>query len=92
MSEKKIHIKYYGMVQGVGFRWTAERAANSLGLSGWVRNCKDGTVEVVCEGDEKNITSFLKRINETMGAYIKSVNIEWQEATGEFDSFNIRFH
>ena len=55
-----IHIKVFGRVQGVGFRaWTC-RQANSLCLSGWVRNRISGSVEIMADGNEKDIVVFLK--------------------------------
>ncbi|MCQ9206749.1 MAG: acylphosphatase [Omnitrophica bacterium] len=79
------------MVQGVGFRWTAERIANSLGLTGWVRNCPDGTVEAVGEGQEEDINAFMNRIKNEMQPYIRSVRTDWEEPRGEFDTFTINF-
>ena len=92
MPRKRVLIVYSGAVQGVGFRWTAERAANSLGLAGWVKNCPDGTVETVCEGEESDLGAFINKIKKSMEHYIRSADTSWGEATGEFDSFNIRFY
>ena len=92
MSSKQAHIVYSGMVQGVGFRWTVERAANSLFLTGWVRNCPDGTVEVVCEGKTGDINVFMDKINKEIGHYIRKSDVKWREAKGEFDKFEIRFY
>lgn len=44
-----------GRVQGVGFRWFVQRAAVSLGVAGWARNCDDGSVEVIAAGSAENI-------------------------------------
>ena len=49
MSE--LHVRVTGIVQGVGFRWFVRERARRLGLSGWVRNLSDGSVEVVASGD-----------------------------------------
>jgi len=92
MPKKRAHIVYSGNVHGVGFRWTAERAAFSLHLTGWVMNCPNGTVEVTCEGREGDINAFIDRVKEEMSGYIGSARVSRQEATGEFNSFNIRFH
>jgi len=92
MPKKRAHIVYSGNVQGVGFRWTAERAAFSLKLTGWVMNCPNGAVEVVCEGTEDDINSFIDSIKEEMSGYVRSTKVSWQEATGEFNSFHIRFY
>ena len=80
------------MVQGVGFRFTAERIALNLGLVGWVKNLFDGRVEVVCEGEESNIVDFLDKMkNGPMKRYMENTQVAWQDATGEFDDFTIRF-
>ncbi len=54
-----IHIFVSGRVQGVGYRAWAQRTAQSLNVSGWVRNRINGQVEILAEGDDKNIDSFL---------------------------------
>ena len=61
IENKRIHAYFSGSVQGVGFRFTAERLASALGLTGWVKNLQDGRVEVTCEGQEKDINGFLLR-------------------------------
>jgi len=53
-----------GRVQGVGFRYFAERVARSLGLAGYVRNCADGTVEVYAAGDAFALAQFKLRLAE----------------------------
>lgn len=91
MPEKRVRVVYSGSVHGVGFRFTVERIANSIGLKGWVQNCPDGSVEVVCEGGEKDLNIFLSKIKKAMAHYIRSSRIEWQEPTDEFDAFDIKF-
>ena len=88
---KRLHLYYSGSVQGVGFRFTAERAASSLGLTGWVKNLSDGRVEVMCEGKDTALKDFLQRIGDTFKDYIRDFDVEWAAATGEFDGFDIRF-
>ena len=91
IMQKRLHIYYAGSVQGVGFRFTVERTANSLGLSGWVRNLGDGRVEAVVEGEETALESFRKKIRETFDDYIRQADEVSGKATGEFESFDIRF-
>ena len=80
------------MVQGVGFRFTAERIALSLGLCGWVKNIFNGGVEVVSEGEEADLVLFLDKIkNGSMKRYITNTDVEWQKPTGEFADFSINF-
>lgn len=88
---KRAHLFYSGTVQGVGFRWAVQDAADPLGLTGWVRNCPDGTVEVVCEGPKESIELFMNKVKKVMGYYVRAVRRDWQDATGEFDGFNITF-
>lgn len=56
-----IHVIITGRVQGVGYRAWTVRNAQALGLSGWVRNRRDGTVEAVFQGDETSVNDMLTR-------------------------------
>jgi acylphosphatase len=89
--KKRVHAYYAGTVQGVGFRFTAERAARELGIVGWVRNLRDGRVEILVEGDESLLKDFLAKIKKRMGYYIRDTDIELREPTGEFSDFEIAF-
>jgi acylphosphatase len=91
MTKKRAHVIYSGTVQGVGFRWTAEHHANSLKLTGWVRNCPDGTVEVVCEGAEEDIRDFLQKVKAEMSHYIRAAKVDWEAPAGDLDRFDIKF-
>lgn len=53
------HIVFYGRVQGVGFRYYAVNKANQLGLTGWVKNLPDGTVEMEVQGEEPLIDQLI---------------------------------
>lgn len=91
--KKRLHIYYSGSVQGVGFRFTAERVALALGLTGWVKNLNDGRVEVVCEGDEAALIDFINKIkNGPMRNYITGAKVSWHEPTGEYKHFGIEFY
>ena len=90
--KKRVHLFYSGRVQGVGFRFTTESLALSLGVTGWVKNVPDGRVEVLCEGEEAKLVQLLEKIrNGPMKSYIRAVESNWSEATGEFNDFSIRF-
>ncbi len=58
-SIKRIHAIIHGRVQGVFFRETTCQQAKTLGLTGWVRNLADGTVETEFQGEEKTVTRML---------------------------------
>ncbi|MBQ8087424.1 MAG: acylphosphatase [Clostridia bacterium] len=68
------HYRFYGSVQGVGFRYRARYAASLFGVSGWVRNCWDGSVEMEAQGDEANLAHMLERI--FAGAFIQVERME----------------
>lgn len=61
MKREKVrkHIFFYGRVQGVGFRYYAVQKANQLGLTGWVKNLYDGSVEMEVEGQEELIDQLI---------------------------------
>lgn len=88
---KQIHVYYVGRVQGVGFRYTAEDLAREMGVSGWVKNLRDGRVELVVEAEEDALKNFLHRIEEVFSSYIGNKDVAWLAATGEFKDFQIRF-
>jgi len=89
--DRQLHIYYSGTVQGVGFRFTAERIGASLGLGGWVKNLRDGRVEVLCVGKESAIKEFLRKMEDAFKEYIRDSDVEWNEPTGEYIGFDIKF-
>lgn len=91
MASKRVHVFYSGRVQGIGFRFTAEAIARDLGVVGWVRNLRDGRVEVIAEGEEKTLKVFLEKIAQEMSGYISDTDLSWSEPTGEFDDFGLKF-
>lgn len=72
MAELRKKYKFYGRVQGVGFRYTAKYLAQSLGLTGWVENEYDGTVKMEVQGREPMIDKLLEGLNRN-----SFINIEW---------------
>jgi acylphosphatase len=89
--KKLVHVYYSGRVQGVGFRFTAQRIAEELNLSGWVMNLGDGRVEIVAEGNEVTLNDFLAQVDNAFSRYINGKQVNFEPATGEFRDFNIRF-
>jgi len=86
---KSVHVIVSGRVTGVGFRaWTAEEA-RSLGVTGWVRNLRDGTVEAVFYGPDDAVNRLLRKVGEgPLGARVTETFVsDWDG--GAFDTFAI---
>ncbi|MFP3712373.1 acylphosphatase [Puerhibacterium sp. TATVAM-FAB25] len=64
MARRRVRAVVRGIVQGVGFRAAVEDAADGLGVSGWVRNTVEGTVEVEVEGDGGAVEAMLAFLRE----------------------------
>jgi len=87
---KRVHVIYSGMVQGVFFRSTTNRSAHAIGgITGWVRNLRDGRVELVAEGDETALEKLLTEIQHSYASNISHRDVAWEEPTGEFSDFRI---
>jgi acylphosphatase len=83
-------VVVHGRVQGVFFRDTARRMAQSRGLGGWVRNAPEGTVEAVFEGDVEAVDSMVRWCGEgPRGAVVERVEVTDEEPEGLRD-FRIR--
>jgi len=92
-DEKKVraHLSISGRVQGVAFRYYAQDIAQSLEIKGWVRNCWDGKVEIVMEGEEEKVKELIDWCYQGPGsAIVEKVDIKWEKYGGEFNSFSIR--
>ncbi|MHB9032963.1 MAG: acylphosphatase [Anaerolineae bacterium] len=82
----------YGRVQGVGFRQFAKERADAFGLSGYVRNLWDRTVEVEAEGTEQDIQDFLDWLHHGPPmAHVVKVNVHWLAPTGEYTGFEVSY-
>jgi len=79
----RAHLWISGVVQGVGFRFFAERAARRHGVSGFARNLPDGRVETVAEGPRDAVEGFIAELKRgPAGALIQAVNIQWEAPEG----------
>lgn len=77
-----------GQVQGVGFRWWAQREAGSLGLVGSAANLEDGGVEIVAEGERRACAALLDAVRRSDApGRVRAVDERWSAATGGFDGF-----
>jgi acylphosphatase len=88
---KRAHAYYEGRVQGVGFRFTVVGAARPYEVTGFVRNLRDGRVELVAEGEEKEVQAFLGDVSTSMAGYIRGEDVSWHDHVGEFEDFSVRF-
>lgn len=79
-----------GKVQGVFFRSATQREAKRLGLTGWVKNLPDGTVEVTVEGEEDSLKEFQSWVQRgPSAARVDRVDTRWRGYTGEYVDFRI---
>ncbi len=87
-----MHVVISGSAQGVLFRdWTRQQA-QSLGLTGWVKNTPNGQVEAVFEGPKEKVGKMVKKCQQgPTAAKVEKVEVKWEETTGEFVSFEIRY-
>jgi len=90
--QARVHARVYGRVQAVNFRYYTTRTARRLGLKGWVANRRDGTVETVAEGKRSDLEDFLDFLHRgSPAAAVEEVETEWGDASGEFESFRVRY-
>ena len=76
---RRIHVRFVGQVQGVGFRWTSQRVAFDLGLTGWVRNEPDGSVSMELQGQDEAVATFFTRLLESYRRFPISYTIDAKE-------------
>lgn len=88
---KQVHLIISGRVQGVFFRHNTNKIANKLGLNGFVRNLDDGNVEVIAEGQEKELEKLVEfcRVGPS-GARVDDVQVEYSIAKGQHKGFSIK--
>ena len=92
MTVKQAHIVVTGRVQMVVYRYSAVSSATEHGLVGWVRNTRDGHVEIVAEGPAEGMEAFIKWCwIGPRAALVEDVRVEWREPTGEFTRFGVKY-
>jgi len=87
----RVHLVISGRVQGVWYRGSTKQRAEDLGLTGWVRNCESGQVEVVVEGTNVAIDKLVSwcRTGPSM-ARVTDVRIDFEDYSGEFVGFRVK--
>lgn len=94
MPEETLEIRAVvkGWVQGVGFRFFAERSAEKTGVHGWVKNLPDGNVETLAQGSKSQLENYITKLWEgPRSAQITDVEVHWQKPTRLYDSFFITY-
>ena len=90
MGLKQVNLTVRGRVQGVYFRAAAQREARRLGLTGWVRNRQDGSVDVCAEGEEDALKELVAWANRgPSAARVERVDVRWRGFLGENPDFRI---
>jgi acylphosphatase len=89
---KQIEAKVHGRVQGVFFRQYTRQEAQKLGLTGWVKNERDGTVSVTAVGQEEVLKQFIEFLHRgSPGAVVSRMDVAWSETGETFRGFDVRW-
>lgn len=91
MEKEQVHVFFAGYVQGVGFRYTALNLARKHLIKGWVRNLADGRVELLAQGESKQLVNFLEDIRSNFKGNIFKEELNWEKISQEYPNFNIIF-
>ncbi|KKO21005.1 MAG: acylphosphatase [Candidatus Brocadia sp.] len=90
MPMTRAHVYVRGRVQGVFFRASTKDRALTLGVTGWVKNCLDGSVEAVFEGKKDLVDKIVNWCRKgPSGARVEQIDVSWEDFTGEFDAFSV---
>jgi acylphosphatase len=92
MDKVKARIRIEGVVQGVFYRYSTQQKAQELGVKGWVRNCWDGSVECLVEGERDKVEALIQWCHRgPPGARVEKVTANWEEYTGDLKGFSIKY-
>ena len=86
----RLRLLVHGRVQGVGFRYAAAEEAHALALPGWVRNLPNGDVEIVAEGQRRELQMLAAWAHQGHAGARNRVREEWSDYLGEYGPFAIR--
>jgi len=90
MNRCRMQIIYSGLVQGVGFRYTAKTVAAGFEVVGTVRNLPDGRVELIAEGGRGELEAFGDAIRGAgLAGFIRDEHVDWADVKNEFHGFEI---
>jgi len=92
MERARARVIIEGRVQGVFFRQHTQEMAHDLGLTGWVKNRSDGTVEALFHGERGRIDQIIQWCHRGPSqARVKKVTVEWEVPSGDFQDFLITY-
>lgn len=90
-EQTRLHAIVSGRVQGVGFRYFVVEQAERIGVTGWVRNQWDDTVEVTAEGTRKALDRLVLQLQRgPASSHVSRVEVQWEQPRGEFKDFRVR--
>jgi acylphosphatase len=88
--DKHAEIIVYGRVQKAGFRDFIDEIAFHFNLNGYVKNLNDGTVQIICEGEENSIKELLEKINISQYPIrVENIDVVYKKPTGEYRTFEV---
>jgi len=87
----RLGVKFGGRVQGVGFRWNVKDVSSEYSVTGYVKNLSDGSVEMLAEGEEEEVLSFLVAVEERMLGYVRDRVQFPRSGVRQFSSFEITY-
>lgn len=91
MSKVRAELKIKGRVQGVFYRQSTKNTAVRLELTGWAKNCPDGSVEAIFEGEQGAVDAGIEWCRQgPPAAHVTEVTVDWQDFQDEFSDFGIR--
>lgn len=91
LDQARVRLKIAGRVQGVYYRASTVQQAQGLGLTGWVMNCSDGSVEAVAEGAKAKLEELITWCQQgPQGARVTHVDVRWETPDNNFYGFRIR--
>ena len=92
MNNVRAEVKIQGRVQGVFYRQSTKETAIRLGLNGWTKNCPDGSVVAVFEGEREAVDAAIEWCRQgPPAAHVTEVTVEWQSFQNDLSGFGIRF-
>ena len=92
MEKVRARVRIEGLVQGVLYRYSTQQKAQELGVNGWVRNVRDGSVECLLEGERDDVEALIRWLHHgPPGARVETVTTHWEEYREDLKGFSIQY-